>query len=317
MDAETVEYPSGRQCEIGHGDQRAVVVEVGGGLRTYSYRGFDVLDGYDVGEMCRGGRGQPLIPWPNRIRGGRYTFRGTDHQLALTEPPRRNAIHGLLRWTSWRIADHSADRVTAEVVVHPQPGYPFTLIASIDYSVGAGGLRVAITGRNVGREPLPFGAGVHPYIRVAPGIIDPATVQSPARTRLVADPRGIPTGERLPVGGKFDLREPQPLGERQLDTAFTDLTRDTDGLARVVMRGPDRTVTLWFDAAFPHLMLFTGDTLNPDERRHGLGVEPMSCPPNAFQSGEDVVVLEPGQAWTGTWGISVAHSAGHSVVENG
>ncbi len=299
------DYPSGRQCEIGHGDQRAVVVEVGGGLRTYGCGGFDVLDGYNAGEMCTGARGQPLIPWPNRIRDGRYTFRGVEHQLPLTEPPRQAAIHGLLRWNSWTLTEHGPDRVTTATVLHPQPGYPFTLVASIDYSIGADGLRVVMTGRNAGREPLPFAAGDHPYIRVAPGLIDEATVRSPAWTRLIADERGIPTGERVPVTGEFDLRRPQRLGGRQLDTAFTDLERDPDGVASVVMQGPERTVALWFDAAFGHLMLFTGDTLAAGERRRGLGVEPMSCPPNAFQSGDGVVVLEPEQEWTGTWGISV------------
>ncbi|HEX6547722.1 MAG TPA: aldose 1-epimerase family protein [Candidatus Dormibacteraeota bacterium] len=297
--------PSGAQCEIGHGNQRAVIVEVGGGLRSYQVGGFDVLDGYRVDQMCTGGRGAPLIPWPNRLRDGRYDFAGQSHQLALTEPSKRNAIHGLLRWQRWSFTDHGADRVTVEAVLHPQPGYPFTLAASIEYALTAGGLRVAITGRNLGSEPLPFGAGQHPYIRVDDGGIDSARVESPARTRLLVDRRQVPTGERAPVAGKHDLRRPRRIGRRMLDAPYTDLERDADGLARVVMSGRRRRVTVWMDAGFPHLMLFTGDTLAPDQRRRGLAVEPMTCPPNAFQTGEDVKPLGPGEAFTATWGITV------------
>jgi aldose 1-epimerase len=298
--------PSGEQCEIAHGGQRAVVVEVGGGIRSFEVDGFHVLDGYTEGEMCTAARGTPLIPWPNRLRDGRYDFRGRSYQVPLTEPDKRNAIHGLLRWRNWSFSDRRADRATVETLLHPQPGYPFTLLASIEYSVGPDGLRVAITGRNLGHEPLPFAAGQHPYIRVAEGSIDSATLQSPARTRLTVDRRQIPTGERVPVGGRHDLLQPRRIGKRVLDTPYTDLERGPDGRARIVMTGHQRRVTVWLDEAFPHLMLFTGDTLDPEHRRRGLGVEPMTCPPNALQSGELVRVLDPGETFTAVWGLAVS-----------
>ena len=59
--------PSGAQIEIALGDQRAVVVEVGGGLRAYSAGGRELVDGYGPHEMCASGRDQGLIPWPNRL----------------------------------------------------------------------------------------------------------------------------------------------------------------------------------------------------------------------------------------------------------
>lgn len=297
--------PSGRQHELVYGDQRAVAVEVGGGIRSYSVGGFEVLDGYAAHEMCSAARGQPLIPWPNRIADGRYRFAGADEQLPLTEPERRTAIHGLLRWVSWERTGGADDRVVLEAVLHPQPGYPFALVATAEYRLGPGGLSVTLSARNPGEQPLPYGAGQHPYLRVAAGPIDDALLRSPAGTRLLADERGIPTGERVPVGGEFDLRRPQPIGERVLDTAFGDLERDAGGRARVELSGPQRRVTLWMDAGFRYLMLFTGDTLAPERRRRGLGVEPMTCPPNAFQTGEAVQVLAPGQATAASWGIEV------------
>src|SRR5262249_34364533 len=86
--------PSGEQVEIAVGDQQAVVVEVGGGLRSYSAGGRELLDGYRADEMSSSGRGQVLIPWPNRLQDGRYEFDGQSHPPPLNEPEHRNAIHG-------------------------------------------------------------------------------------------------------------------------------------------------------------------------------------------------------------------------------
>ena len=62
-------------------------------------------------------------------------------------------------------------------------------------------------------------------------------------------------------------------------------------------------VELWVDESYPILEVYTGDTLAPERRRRGLGTEPMTCPPNAFQTGEGLSRLEPGQTLTTTWGV--------------
>jgi aldose 1-epimerase len=118
--------PSGRQVEIASAEQRAWVVEVGGGLRAYSARGRELLDGYAADEMCSSARGQCLVPWPNRIRDGRYEFAGLLQQLPLTEPERKCAIHGLSRWANWTVAEQARDKVVMEHLLYPQPGYPHT-----------------------------------------------------------------------------------------------------------------------------------------------------------------------------------------------
>ena len=296
--------PSGHQYEIRHGDWSAFVVEVGGGIRALRVAGFDVLDGYAEDEMCSAARGTPLIPWPNRLRDGTYDFGGRRHQVALTEPGKRNAIHGLCRWLSWECAEHTPARVRMRAVLHPQPGYEFTLEATAEYSLGQGGLEVTLGGRNLGRRPLPFGAGQHPYIRVDDGTIDSARLTSPATARQLVDRRQIPTGEVRPVAGRYDFRRPRRIGSTVLDVPLLDLER-SDGRAAVVMEGEHRRVTLWQDERLPYLMLFTGDTLAPEQRRRGLGVEPMTCAPNAFQSGLGLLTLEPGESASATWGIGV------------
>jgi aldose 1-epimerase len=293
--------PSGEQVELAFGEQRAVVVGVGAGLRTYSVGERPILDGYGAGELCPSGRGQLLVPWPNRIEDGRYEFDGRLNQLPLNEPERRNAIHGLVRWSHWRLVDRAAEQVALEHVLYPQPGYPFALKLRAEYSLSEEGLAVRIEATNVGSDAAPFGAGWHPYLSVEGDIVDGVELLVPAATVLVADERGLPVGSAAVADEGLDFREPRPIGAARLDHCFTDLERDDRGRAAVRVG----TTTLWADESFPYLMVFTGDGLEDVERR-SIAVEPMTCAPNAFRSGEGLVRLEPGDVHVGRWGISPA-----------
>ncbi len=303
------ETPSGAQLELTHGDQRVVVVEVGGGLRAYTVDGADVLDGYGAEEICTVGRGQLLIPWPNRLRDGKYEWRGEELQVALTEPPRGNAIHGLVRWSNWTAEQRGADGVVMSLTLHPSEGYPFALSLRIHYELGDNGLAVHTEALNIGREPCPFGAGAHPYLTVGSEMIDSCRLSAPGNTWMETDERMIPTASRPVDGTEYDFRAPRELGATELDTGYGELSRGGDGLALVRLEdsGTGRAASLWMDSSYPYVMLFTGDAL-PDERRRrrGLGVEPMTCAPNAFQTGEGLITLEPGEAFSGSWGIQPA-----------
>jgi aldose 1-epimerase len=298
-----VSSPSGEQVEIAHGDQRAVLVEVGGGLRAYSAGGRELLDGYpDDGEVTSG-RGQVLIPWPNRIEDGAYEFGGRQHQLPLDEVAARNAIHGLVRWANWRVGERGQSRVVLEHVLDPQPGYPFSLALAIEYVLSELGLSVSTTATNTGSDPCPYGCGFHPYLTLGTPSVDTLVLHAPARTVLSANERGLPTGRSQVAGTEYDFTEPKAIGATRLDNCFTDLERN-DGVARVELRSPDGAgLVLWLDETYEYVMLFTGDPL-PDVERRSLAVEPMTCPPNAFRSGEAVIRLEPGRSVTSSWGIT-------------
>jgi aldose 1-epimerase len=293
--------PSGDQFWLEAEDQEAAVVEVGGGLRSYTVAGVDVLDGYGVDEMASGGRGQLLLPWPNRIEDGKYSFAGENLQLSITEPSRHNASHGLVRWANWTATAHDADRVVMELVLHPQPGYPFTLGLAVEYRVGPGGLSVETTATNLGTRPCPYGAGAHPYITVGTETVDDALLLVPAATYLWSDERGIPREQRLTQRSPFDFDQPKPIGTLVIDTAFTDLTDN-----EVVVASPDgqRRVRVWWDDAHRWVMVFTGDTLDAARRRRSVAIEPMTCAPNAFVTGDGLRVLEPEESWTTVWGIA-------------
>lgn len=299
--------PTGRQWQIARGAARVVVVEVGGALRSYTVGDRPVLDGYPVEEMCNGARGQSLLPWPNRLQDGRYEWRGEQQQTPLTEPEQGNAIHGCVRWANWVPAEVAEDHVVLTHLLHPQPGYPFTLALTLDYSLGADGLTVRTSATNVGAAAAPYGAGAHPYLTVGTEVIDECTLRLPGRSVMPTDDRGIPTAAQPVAGTRYDFTTARLIGGAVVDYAFSDLVREDDGLARVVLTGPggEPTVTLWLDAGYRYLEIFTGDTLPlVDRRRRGLGVEPMTCAPNAFRTGLGLLTLEPGEQVTTSWGIT-------------
>jgi aldose 1-epimerase len=294
---------SGRQVELLWGPHRAVVVEVGGGLRTYRYDGQDVLDGYPADEVAPSARGQLLIPWPNRLHGGRYSWDGDEHEVPINEPEQRNALHGLVRWSSWSVEQTSPCAATMSLRLHPQPGYPFTLALETAYQVGGDGLSVTMRATNLGDKAAPYGCGAHPYLTVGTDRIDEALLQVPAGSWLPTGPAQIPIAVESVEGTPYDFRDQVQLGKLHLDYTFTDLQRDARGRATLRLTAPaGRQVELWVDEQFSYLELFTGDTLPVDRRRRSLGVEPMTCPPNAFVTGE-VQRLRPGQQTTASWGV--------------
>lgn len=302
------EPPSGEQFQIGFGDQRATIVEVGGGIREYFVGDRPVLDPYPLQAICDGAHGAPLIPWPNRLADGRYKFDGGEYQLALTEPDKQNAIHGLLRWRNWHAVERSSERVEMGIRLHPETGWPFALEVSLSYSLGERGLQVELTVRNVGAGPCPFGYGQHPYLSPGAGAwIDDCTLELRAATRILTDPdRQLPAGLEPVEGTPFDFNSAKPIGERELDDPFTELGRDRDGRAVVRLGCPDgATVELWGDETHSIVQLYTADTLAPARRRTALAAEPMTCPPNALKTGEGIVRLEPGERHSGRWGVSL------------
>ncbi len=305
--------PTGRQFELYGGGYRAVVTEVGAGLRVLEYDGDGgrrpLVAGYGEEEIVHSGAGQLLLPWPNRVAQGAYTIDGERRQLDLTEPVTGNAIHGLTRWLPWRATEQAADRVRLTVRLHPVPGYPHTLDLAADYRVGEDGLSVRIEARNVGRGVAPYGFGAHPYLTpgVEPraGAADEWSLHLPAEHYLEVDERKIPSGGFDVDSSPYDFRKPRPLSGAVLDTAFCGLQRELDGLGRIRVSAADGgAVTLWLDRGLEWVQVFTGDALAGDQKRAAVAVEPMSCPPDAFNSGTDLIRLEPGQLVTHRWGIA-------------
>jgi aldose 1-epimerase len=298
---------TGTQYDVRAGDYEATVTELGAGLRRLCHRARPVLTGYEPDELPPAAAGQLLAPWPNRIDGGRYTFAGASHQLDLSEPARGSAIHGLTRWAGWQLAAQAPDSVTLRHVLHGRPGYPFCLELTAAYLLDAAtGLRVSITARNAGSRPAPYGTGSHPYLTAGTPAIDECQLELPAARWLPADDRGIPSGPPRDVDGTpYDFREPRLIGGTSVDHSLTGLTRDSAGLAWAYLSGGGSRLAFWAGPGYDWLQVFSGDGLDPAHRRKALAIEPMTCPPNAFVSGIDLLTLEPGASITRSWGIQV------------
>lgn len=300
--------PSGDQFEISAGGYRAVVTEGGAALRALSHTGRDLIDGFAEDEMASGGRGQVLMPWPNRIRDGRYTFGGRERQLALTEPSLHNASHGLARWVAWTLEEHTSRSVALTHRLMAQTGYPWTVDLRIVYDLSADGLTVTQTATNHSLEPAPYASGAHPYLSVGAGGVDHLELTLPAAIRTLTDERLLPSGSEPVEGTAFDFRVTRPLRGLALNDAFTDLERDSDGVATTVLRDPASGlgVALWVDAGHPWLQLYTADDV-PGTARRSIAVEPMTAPADAFNSGVDLVQLGPAGSPTDehsvAWGI--------------
>jgi aldose 1-epimerase len=299
---------TGQQFTIAAGEHEATVVEVGGGLRRYTRGGADVTCSYDADVLppkCCGG---VLVPWPNRLRGGRYSFDGTAEQLPLSEPVAHNAIHGLARWDRWHAIAQDAASVTLGLDIVPQTGWPFEVSVEITYTLDAStGLRVDATARNTGGTRAPFGAGFHPYLSCGTHPLDEVALRLPADTRLLVDEVQIPVGSQPVEGTPYDLRAGRVLHTLRMDDCFTGLlTKGGRGAAELTLPGGGGA-RVWFGGEFVYLQAFTLDAFPGGSTGSGgaaLALEPMTCAPDAFNSGAGLLVLEPGQSWSGSWGVT-------------
>jgi aldose 1-epimerase len=276
---------------------------VGGTLRSLRFAGRDLVVPYPAGAVRPLYRGALCAPWPNRVVDGRYTFDGRTYQLALSEPARGHALHGLVHWMRWDVVEWAADRVVLCGAVVPQEGYPFGLDLTVQYAVSSAGLAATLTAVNTGTQPAPYGCCPHPYLVAGPGRVDSWALTLPATSRLEVDERLAPA-RLVPVGEVDAAFHGRLIGEAAIDHAFTGLERDADGLARVSVAAVDGSgVEISWGGWAPWVQVHTADRPEPELNRVGLAVEPMSCPPDAFNSGTDLVVLAPGQQHEAAWWI--------------
>jgi aldose 1-epimerase len=299
--AAVTDPPTGAQFELRRGRQRLVVTEIGAGVRSWTVGGRELLASFDEGEYDAAFAGRVLVPWPNRVRDGRYTFDGVEHRLELSEPERGSALHGLVLQSRWKGVRTSARRVSLSYALAPQAGFPFELALAVSYELASGGVVMTVHATNVGAERAPFGAGLHPYLMPGATDVDDMVLEIPARTRVPVDERLLPTGCAAAVEGtELDFRDPRRLGALRVDACFGELGRSPAGVARVRLgtnSGPGQ-LTVWMDERFRFVQVFTADA--------AIAVEPMTCAPDAFNSGDGLVVLEPGASFTGRCGLIAA-----------
>lgn len=295
--------PTGRRFVLRSPNASAEIAQVGAALRALRIGDVDLVPRYPDDITTPAASGVVLVPWPNRIRDGRWTQRGETYQLAISEPRFGNASHGLLRFTPYREIAGQPDAVTLGAEVFPQTGYPFHLDTRVTYALTDDGLDVVHTITNAGADAAPVALGVHPYLSLSDVATADLRLQVDAAAWFRLDERNLPVAEE-PVDPAHDLREPRRVGDLDLDTAYTLVRRGADGRIRGLLHAPDgRRVELWAGADFEYLQVFTTDRYPGHDL--AVAIEPMTAPADAFNSGRDLRWLEPGETWELGWGIAL------------
>lgn len=295
--------PTGHQYAISHGDQVAVIMERGGGLRSYRVGDRDVVVAYEEDELPPSMHGDILLPWPNRLADGRYEFDGAVHHLAVTEPGRHVAIHGFTHSESWTALERSASHVEMGIDLPPHPGYPFRLAVRVRYQLADDGLTVRLTARNVGEARAPYGVGFHPWLSPGGASVDACRLVVDATSWIRTDERMLPVGTE-PIPPEKDFSSPRRVGDVSLDDGYADVVY-RDGRSWVHLVAPDGTASAaWLEPPLRYWQVCTGDFPQAGRyERTGVAAEPMSCPANAFVTGQDLVALGPGETHSVTWGL--------------
>jgi len=297
----TAPAPSGTQYHLRSGDAHAVVTEVGASLRVLRIGARDVVVPYGEAEIMPAMHGAIMLPWPNRLRDGRYTVDGAAYQVPINEPARAVANHGLVAWERFTPLAVAEDRVSLGLDLVPTPGYPFPLRVRVTFTLRPEGLAIELTTTNLGARTAPYGVGFHPWLSPGPDALDAATLRCDARTWIPTDDRLLPTGA-VPVPAHLDFREARPMAGVLLDDAFVDAIH-TDGRSWIHLTGADgRTAAAWMDESMTCWQMCSGDEV-PGAIRAGLAAEPMTCIADAFNSGERLIHLAPGEEHTVRWGL--------------
>jgi aldose 1-epimerase len=305
--------PTGTQFTIsrsaGGSTFSATITEVAAALREFTVDGMDLTETYPVETTPPFASGIVLAPWPNRVSDGQWMLDGVVQQLDITEPDRHNAIHGLLRYSPYTVLEHLEHSVTLAATIFPQHGYQFLLDTTVRYELVDGGLTVTHTVHNAGVATAPVAIGTHPFLTIGDVPTSELTITIDAATRIHVDERLNPTAEISVEGTDYDLRDGLVLGDRFFDDAFGQVTI-VDGVSRHYLTAPDgRTLVLWQDSSCGYVQVFTTQIF---PKRNGVGtavaIEPMTAPPNAFNSGDGLRWLEPGADWSVSWGLQYSGS---------
>ncbi len=300
--------PTGAQYSLsltsGRHEVSAVVTEVAAGIRTLEVDGVALIETFDESRTPPGAAGIVLVPWPNRIKGGRWMLEGAVQQLDITEPKTGNAIHGLLRFTGYRLIEQEQHRLVQAATVFPQHGYPFLLDTSVEHVLEADGLTVRHRIVNRSTVPAPVAVGAHPYLTVGDVPVDELVLTVDASTRFLTDELQIPVAEEPVHGTDFDLTRGRRIGDLEIDHGFGGVAT-ADGRSTQTLTAPDgRRVDLWADESFGYVQVFTPHNFAADDGpRRAVAIEPMTAPADAFNSGEGLRWLAPDESWELEWGI--------------
>jgi aldose 1-epimerase len=291
--------------EIRNERVRAGIDPVGAGVQALEVDGVAVVDTYSEHGADGGApmaSGATMFPWPNRVRDGVWNWNGEVLHLAITDPSTRTANHGLVRTRTFHVTDRTAQSVTLSTVLDGEPGYPFCVRLDVRYCVLADGLRVSYRVTNEGNGPAPVAVGAHPYLRVGTTDTSDLILQLPATTVMDVDDRLLPVTLRSVVGTSEDPHD-LAVGLSELNHCFGGLVTGASGDAACRVVAPDGSaVEFHTDGRFRWMQVYTTpEFVRGGEPTRAIAIEPMTAPPDALNSQEDLVWVEPRSSWDAWW----------------
>ena len=240
--------------------------------------------GFEHGDKRGTRSGIPwLFPFPNRIEKGRYTWKGKDYQLPVSDAF-GNAIHGFVMDRPWRVVVADAQTAVAEFQLSIDAPdrrdlWPSDFLIEVRYTLRKACLRADVRIVNAGQQPLPWGLGTHPYFRAPLGSqsqLGQCLVQVPAATTWELTDC-LPTGRVLPVDPERDLRQGAELDGLKLDDVLSGIEH-TNGTVVSSLLDPAAglMVTQVTDQIFRECVVFT------PPGRPCVCIEPYTCVTNAI-----------------------------------
>lgn len=283
---------------ISAGEYRALLSALGAGVARLQLCGVDLLMPHDPSIAPEGYSGQTLLPWPNRLRDGAYRWQGRDYHLTCNDKGTHTALHGLVADSLWDIDEASDSHVRLSISVDASAGFPWSFRSEMVYRLDADtGLNIDIATENLSSSPMPYGVSHHPYLMPGSGTVDDWILEAPALSYYESDEQLIPVAQHTVEDSIFDFRTPIAMKDRVVDNSFTDLPR-AEWTVRVSHSVSG--VSTCVHSSAPWLQMYSGDFI----QRAGLAVEPMTCPPNALATGQDLILIEPHQRHMFSYRIS-------------
>lgn len=277
----------------------------GSKLASLSYKGRNLIEPYNEVDTRNLFSGDVLAPWPNRLASGKYLVRGHEYSAPINESSRDNALHGLVYKNLWRCSWKSKSACILETTLQPSKAYGFQLDFQSKFELTEEGLFWRISATNRSSDSAPYGVSIHPYLVADENsLVDSWMMQFPARRYLEVDPiRLLPTNTYDSSYRQFEFSQLRKVGDLEIDHAFL-IDRNCEESYIDLLAPTGNGVRMKFGSEANWIQIHTADRDGASDGRKSMAVEPMTCPPDAFNSGRDLVWLSEGQKHSAIWNLA-------------